>query len=123
MHTPLLNIRTSLSKVLIVLLVTALGNNSVLGGSTTVIADALDWYSTWFSQRAAQTSEQTCAGEFLDRRYELRCDPLNVTVSLEANTGECSVSAMRPSVLPEEAVRFPSVPTPTTPQRGNCGEL
>jgi hypothetical protein len=95
----------------IVILITALAAlplpaDDSAGRSATPVADALDWYSTWFGSGQNMMGRQTCRGEFRATLYTFRCDPLAVGVGASADvSGRCSVVSMRPSVGLEDGLR------------------
>jgi hypothetical protein len=101
--------------------------------TTTLVADALDWYSVWFGSSPDGTpGAQTCRGELRGHSYSFRCDPLSVVVGVTANEeGRCSIMFMRPSVGPDDGLHVqtlehlvpPGIPRKkgATPQY--CGEL
>lgn len=102
-------------------------------GSASPIADAVDWYSTWFSATPpAGAVLQTCRGELKGNLYRFRCDPVSAVVDVVTDgSGRCSIVSMRPAVSPDDGLRVqtlehlvpPNVPRKkgATPQ--DCGEL
>lgn len=109
--------------------------------ASTVVADALDWYSVWEVGNGHALGVQTCRGELRGPIYKFRCDPLSVVVDvLVDDAGRCSIISMSRSVFPQEGLRVltlgpPSesapgwvqglgVPADSGPRkRRTCGEL
>src|SRR5438093_8407739 len=94
------------------------------GTSKTPVADALDWYATWLGQSMTTPGIQTCQGEFLDNRYEFRCDPLGVVVNAQFHVeGRCFVSGMRPGISFDDGTRLQPLPRGRRPSHPDCPEL
>jgi hypothetical protein len=96
----------------------------------TPIADALDWYTTWFVSGQSARDRQTCHGEFRAGLYSFRCDPLAVVVSAKVeDSGRCSVVAMRPGVSQDDGLQVNTLSNLVPPREGSmprprdCGEL
>jgi hypothetical protein len=101
--------------------------------AATLVADTLDWYSTWFGLDQNTLRRQTCRGEFRATLYTFRCDPLAVVVSAAFDdSGRCSIVSTRPSISPEDGLHVntlsnlahltPPPKTSVAPPR-DCGEL
>src|SRR5205085_2798468 len=91
--------------------------------TSTLIADALDWYVHWntLSSRAAGT--QTCRGEHRGTNYTFRCDPLAVVVQIMVTAaGDCAILAMSPSRSSADGLQANSFHN-TSVQPHGCGEL
>jgi hypothetical protein len=102
-------------------------------GTTTPVADALDWYSVWFGSNAnTMSGTQTCRGELRGSSYSFRCDPLSMVIAAVVNEGgHCSITSMRPSASPDDGLRVqtledlvpPGVPRKKGGVPQDCGEL
>ncbi len=102
-------------------------------GSASLVADALDWYSTWFGPMPpAGAALQTCRGELKANLYRFRCDPLSAVVdAVTDGSGQCSIVSMRPAISPNDGLRVqtlenlvpPNVPRRKGPAPKDCGEL
>jgi hypothetical protein len=96
---------------------------------TTLVADALDWYSIWGTATSAQAGTQTCRGELRDNAYSFRCDPLGVVVELVVDdSGRCSIVSMRPTVDPNDGLHVNTLAHIVPPRQKataptDCGEL
>jgi hypothetical protein len=98
--------------------------------TSTPVADALDWYSVWWSLNPNTSGVQTCRGELRTNSYSFRCDPLSVVIgAVVRDSGHCSITFMRPSVSLDDGLRVqtlehlvpPRTRTPVPPR--DCGEL
>lgn len=101
--------------------------------NTSVVADALDWYSTWWSPAPPTGATlQTCRGELKANLYRFRCDPLSTVVdAVTDSAGHCSIVSMRPAISPEDGLHVQTlenlVPSGVPRRKGaapqDCGEL
>lgn len=99
-------------------------------GATTPVADALNWYSVWWSSKPLESNTQSCRGELRGGLYRLRCDPLAVVVDLAVDdAGYCSIISIRPSMSSTDGLRVQTLEHLVQPRHRNsaqshdCGEL
>ncbi len=111
----------------------ALSANAQNAENASLVADAVDWYSTWWSAAPpAGATMQSCRGELKANLYRFRCDPLSTVVdAVTDSAGHCSIVSMRPAISPEDGLRVQTletlVPSSVPRKKGSapqdCGEL
>jgi hypothetical protein len=121
----------------ILVLITAFGlafsADSQNTDNASLVADALDWYSTWWSLSAPTgAAMQTCRGELKANSYSFRCDPLRAVVGVSTDgSGHCSIVLMTPAISAEDGLRVlrlehlvpPGIPRRKGAAPQDCGEL
>jgi hypothetical protein len=103
------------------------------GENAGLIADAVDWYSTWSrAAHPAGATIQTCRGELRTNLYRFRCDPLSAVVDVETDgAGHCVIVSMRPAISADDGLRVQTlenlIPSNVPRRKGaapqDCGEL
>jgi len=98
--------------------------------ATSLIADALDWYSVWWGLNSKMPGGQTCRGEFRRPIYILRCDPLSVAIGMEVDrSGRCYFTNMSPIIGAVDSGNLlgfgdlDSYADEFRPRARDCGEL
>lgn len=123
--------------MLVLVLITAFGLALSADAQNTdnasLVADAVDWYSTWWSLAPpGGATMQTCRGELKGTLYRFRCDPLSTVVDVVTDSGgHCSIISMRPAISADDGLRVQTlenlVPSGVPRRKGatpqDCGEL
>jgi hypothetical protein len=102
-------------------------NGQVDGNRSTIVADALSWYSMWMTGEWNIEKIQICRGELRDSSYQFRCDPLKVVVSVRLeDSGACVITNMRHALFPQDGIKMARLPELTgrrLSKNVQCGEL
>ena len=87
-----------------------------------LVSSALGWFETWGRSVRIRRTPQVCRGDSRSGSYVMRCEPLDVVVSVTRGAGRCLITNMRATAFQSDGLHAntwsaESVSEPV------CGEL